>query len=325
MLKTRRLTISIFILGCLFVFVSWMCVDTRWQGLRQAMIQLPILRLLSGKSDSVAELLFNNAIGAYSVSFGFMIEYFTQKKEIKAKLEEVYLYLRRTCFHNLFCKENAYDSEYDEVANILSYLSENIYLVKNYRPIVLIVKVRALNFIALIKEKFFKMQNNESLLSNDLHGMIAMVIADIYRYFGFISMQQMMIQDAEKGIEICLEKLKDPSITQWTRSEYCVYYYQMKKQLEGHEQQLISRFPYNTKSYTTFIDKHKLYKIVNAVNTLMSFRGHFSSDLAFNLFPDSFIVEDKDVRYNEGDAAIQLSLNIEEVKRKIEDNKNVVP
>ena len=324
MLRTRRLTISIFILGCLFIFISWVCVDTRWQGLRQVMIQLPVLRLLRGKSDSVAQLLFNNAIGAYSVSFGFMIEYFNQKKEIKDKLEEVYLYLRRTCFHNLFCKENAYDFEYDEVANIRAYLSENIYLVKNYRPIVLIVKVRVFNFIALIKEKIFKMQRRESLLSNDLHGMIAMVIADIYRYFGFISMQQMMIQDTEKGIEICLEKLKDPNISQWTKKEYLAYYYQMKKQLEGHEQQLISRFPYNTKTYATFIDKHKLYKIVDAVNTLMSFQGHFSSDFTFRLFPDSFIFEDKNVRYNEDDEEIQLSLNIEEVKRKIEENEIVV-
>ena len=320
MLRTRRLCVCAFLLGCVFVFGAWICMGDIWSELRRVLVQYPALSYFDGKSSSVAEQLFGNAIGAYSVSFGFCVEYFGQKKEIKNKLTEVYVKLRKRCFKNIFCKENAYDPEHKEVAEILEYISENIYLIKNYRPISIIAGARIRKLFLSVREKITGKKYSNRYQNDDVHALIATVILDIYRYFMFIASEQMWIEEAESGMKLCSDKMKSSEIEQEKMKQLEIYYVMMKHQKTVHMNRLVSRFPFNSKHGVTFMDKHEVYRKIYAINAKLSsdLAAPLAFDYLFSLLPDSYIVKDKEILYDAADHEVKQFLGHDEVQKKVD-------
>lgn len=319
MLRTRRLSISIFSLGCVFIFGAWLCMGDIWKELRAIVIQYPALSYFKGRSSSVAELLIGNAIGAYSVSFGFIIEYFGQKKEIKTELVKVYQKLRRQCFENIFCKENAYDFENKEVAEIVEYISENMHLIRNYAPIVLKIKIKIIKRFLQIREKITGKEYHNLYLDDDVYALIVSVIVDIYRYFMFIASEQMWIKEAEIGMEICSDKIRSSEITRINKDAYMVYSLGMERLKEAHMNRLVSRFPYNSKQGVFFFDKHEVYKKIYAINMKLctTLEAPLALDYLYMVLKDDYIVKDKEILYDKTDKEIDDSLMIDEVRKQI--------
>ena len=308
MIRTRRLAESVFLLGCLFAFGAWLCEGALWLPLRQFLLKHTAFAIFRGKSESLFNLLTGNAIGAMGFSFGFLIDYFGQKKELESDLVDAFLYLRKKCANRIFGEQNAYDFQNDEVEDIMEYLSDKKYLILNYRPRCLLLKAKIKRMAGRFRKADKIAQTQNAYMKENVYGLISSVLGSFFTYFGFIYSHQTTIAEIDHSIEFCKKQIESLEKSELECGKYKTQHAILNIMKKGYTNRLISRFPFNTKASQPFMDKQELYKRIYAINTSLTENGKSfaASDLGYLLFSDEFIVKDKEIFYDVTDSEIQV-------------------
>lgn len=248
------------------------------------------------------ELCINILLGictnALFASLGFWINYFDKKQELKEDLFIIYRTIRNRCFERFFYEANSYDDDFHEVSQICDYLNQNRKLCFDYRPPLLLVKVKVLKLFDklrfLIKKQKASSSNSgiNKYLYEDPYALICSLYAQLSFYFTYLNILQLSMCEYEHVMELCQKKLSQPNERDRHLSEYKTYLEEAKKQQILAKRRLESRFCFETRHSQSLSDKKDLFAKFYAIDLYFN-DIQFSDYGTYHLLHEECIVEDE--------------------------------
>lgn len=209
-------------------------------------------------------------------AIGFWIDYFDKKAKIKEELVVLYKAIRSKCFKRILFEANSYENDSDEVTKIYDFLYANGKTLRDYRPPMLLLRVKVAKFLKKRKNtpscrKFFN-----KYASEDPYALICVLCVELLTYFTYLNSMQLSLTEYAKEISFCEARFFN--IAESDIDE------------ENCAQELHKLFRKQLISYK--IDKRDLYAKFYAIDAQLSERNN-SYDNIIYIVPEERIVEDK--------------------------------
>jgi hypothetical protein len=292
-------------LSFIALFGVWFCKSKSCGSLHECLLSYNLFSIFKGNKEFIVSILVDISLTSFFTAIGFFISYMEKVKKRQEELKRFYIIIRNRCFDRIFYEQNSYDEDYEEVASIFDYLTKYRSDVLEYRPILLVFKVKIFNLIYKAKKVLLKKNNEKAFISifnyvkEDKYALICSCFSDIYRYFYLLHMYQTSITESKKVILLYEKKVKEiGEDSAWSKLLEAE-----KRNLEVKKNRLVSRFPYNTKELKTFLNKKALMAKVYSIDT--AFPGDIYSEHFCEMMSlEDAIIEDKDISYNIGDVEI---------------------
>lgn len=314
MKSTKKITCYLFLVSITTSFLIWFCKSDIFTQIQMFLLRISVFTVFRGNRDFIVNLLLGISTSAWFATFGFYIEYKEKKRHVQDELQKTYLTIRNRCFSRIFYERNSYDHDYDEVASIYNYLKEKKSLIFDYRPVSLIIKIKIHKLMNRIKNTSGEKKTlTQSLLSKDIslfeymaedkYALICSILGDLYSYFTVIDMYQVPIKDCTRLIKLYEDKMQKTAETDIRYKMYENMIKLQKQHLLVLERKLLSRYPFNTTEYQTFVNKKNLLAKFYAIDD--KFSNAMSTYVVEILEPKDAIIEDDDTLYSPNDERLE--------------------